>query len=81
MDNLNTFREQLFKEHYPRIRYIAENTLLDKSLADAVIEMTVLDAFHRISELQTAPCPGTWLKNTAMMMIKRCNKNGGIAHD
>jgi hypothetical protein len=77
----DAFREQFFMKHYPRIRYIVENTLLDKSLADAIIEMTVIDSFHRIEELQAAACPGAWLKNTAMMMVKRCNRNGGIACD
>ena len=81
MDDLNAFRKQFFMEHYPRISYIAENTLLDKSLVDAVIEMTVADAFHRIGDLQTAPCPGTYFKNTAMMIITRCNRSGGIADD
>ena len=79
--SLDAFRKQFFIEHYPRIRYIVENTLLDKSLADAVIEMTVMDAFRKIGDLQAAPCPGTYFKNTAMMMITRCNKSGGIADD
>jgi len=73
----NDFHKQLYDKNHRRIRYIAENALLDKSLVNAVVELTFITALHCLRE--TDPNPGAWLKNTAITIIKRCNKTGGIA--
>jgi DNA-directed RNA polymerase specialized sigma24 family protein len=73
--SLDALREQLYNENHRYIRFIAENMLNDKSLAGAVVDLTFITAFHCIRDLQNDPSPGAWLKNTAMTIITRCNKN------
>jgi hypothetical protein len=75
---LDAFCEQLYRENFQYIRSLAGCRLNDKTLADEVVQLTFLTAFHNIQKLQADPAPLTWLLRTAMKIVIKCN--GGASN-
>jgi DNA-directed RNA polymerase specialized sigma24 family protein len=69
----NAFHRQLFDENCSHIHNLAKLKLVNKNLADAVVQATFIKALEEISALEKDHSPGAWLTNTALELIEWCN--------